>query len=97
MTLLYPCIHTYVPTSPQAQATLTFGVHSKTKVLLQTAQTFAFSTGNSTVPAVWILFDNGSQRFYITEKLKMKLALTPVKHETLHLNVFGSESSNRRR
>ena len=54
-------------TSPsQPQTTLTTAARSKTRVLLQTAQTFAFSVGNSTVP-VQILFDNGSQRSYITE------------------------------
>ena len=54
-------------TSPsQPQTTLTTATRSKTRVLLQTTQSFAFSVGNSTVP-VWILFDNGSQRSYITE------------------------------
>ena len=46
---------------------------------------------------VQILFDNGSQRPYITDNLKEKLSLRPVRQETLHLNVFGSESCNRRR
>ena len=44
-----------------------------------------------------ILFHNGSQRSYITEKLKVKLSLIPIRQETLHLNVFGSESCNRRK
>ena len=84
-------------TSPsQPQTTLTTAAHSKTRVLLQTAQTFAFSVGNLTVP-VRILFDNGSQRSYITEKLKGKLSLTPIRQETLYLNVFGSESCSRRK
>ena len=46
---------------------------------------------------VRILFDNGSQRSYVTEKLKGKLSLTPIRQETLHLNVFGSESCSRRK
>ena len=84
-------------TSPsQPQTTLTTAARSKTRVLLQTAKTFAFSVGNSTVP-VQVLFDSGSQRSYITEKLKVKLSLTPIRQETLHLNVFGSESCNRRK
>ena len=84
-------------TSPShPQTTLTTAACSRTRVLLQTAQTFAFSVGNSTVP-VRILFDNGSQRSYITKKLKVKLSLTPIRQETLHLNVFGSESCNRRK
>ena len=44
-----------------------------------------------------ILFDNGSQRSNITDNLKEKLSLRPIRQETLHLNVFGSESCNRRR
>ena len=46
---------------------------------------------------VRILFDNGSQRSYITDNLKVKLSLKPTRQETLNLNVFGSESCNRRK
>ena len=78
------------------QSTLTTAASSKTRVLLQTAQTVAFSSGNLTVP-VRILFDNGNQRSYITDNLKEKLSLNPIRQETQHLNVFGSESCNRKR
>lgn len=36
-----------------------------------------------------ILFDNGSQRSYVTDNLKSKLCLKPMSSETLHLNTFG--------
>ena len=36
-------------------------------------------------------------RSYITDNLKVKLSLKLTRQETLHLNVFGSESYNRRK
>lgn len=39
-----------------------------------------------------ILFDNGSQRSYVTSSLKSKLNLKPIKSETLHLNTFGGNT-----
>ena len=39
-----------------------------------------------------ILFDNGSQRSYITNNLKSKLGLKPTSSETLHLNTFGERA-----
>ena len=40
-------------------------------------------------PYIRVLFDNGSQRSYITDSLKSKLGLTSMKRETIHLNTFG--------
>ena len=79
------------------QTTTTTAARAKTKVLLQTAQSFAYSNQNHHTVPVRILFDNGSQRSYITNRLKTKLGLIPLKQETVHLNVFGSESFNKRR
>ena len=39
-----------------------------------------------------ILFDNGSQRSYVTSSLKSRLNLKPIKTETLHLNTFGGST-----
>ena len=61
------------------------------RVLLQTAKTMAYKEGESTGVPVRILFDNGSQRTYITENLRRKLNLKPMKKETVHLNTFGGE------
>ena len=38
-----------------------------------------------------ILFDEGSQRSFLTEKLAKELALTPYKFETISLSSFGAE------
>ena len=39
-----------------------------------------------------ILFDDGSQRSYVTSSLKSRLNLKPVKTEMLHLNTFGGST-----
>ncbi|CAB4040670.1 Hypothetical predicted protein, partial [Paramuricea clavata] len=39
----------------------------------------------------------GSQRSYITNELKEKLDLKPIKQETLHLNTFGEEGFKRQK
>ncbi|PFX29435.1 Exonuclease [Stylophora pistillata] len=41
---------------------------------------------------VRILFDNGSQRSYVTDHIKAKLGLTATSNETLHLNTFGENA-----
>ena len=61
------------------------------RVLLQTAKTMAYKEGESKGVPVRILFDNGSQRTYVTENLRRKLNLKPMKKETVHLNTFGGE------
>ena len=63
----------------------------KSVVLLQTAKTMAFKDGEAKGISVRILLDNGSQQSYITESLKTRLKLEPVKQKTLHLNTFGGE------
>ena len=50
---------------------------NKGKVLLQTAKAQAYNEDGSTSVKVRILFDNGSQRTYITNNLQRKLGLTP--------------------
>ena len=42
-----------------------------------------------------MLLDSGSQRSYITLKLKNRLGLTALKKESVSLNVFGSQSFSR--
>ena len=64
-------------------------------VLLQTARTYAVTSRNNRIP-VRVLFDNGGQRLYITQQLKTRLDLVPLRRETVNLNVFGSESYSKR-
>lgn len=39
-----------------------------------------------------MLFDNGSQRSYVTDNLKSGLGLNSTKREMLHLNTFGEKT-----
>ena len=63
-------------------------------VLLQIARTYAHAIDGEVVP-VRVLFDNGSQRSYLTNSLKTRLGLKPLKKEVVNLNVFGSDSFRR--
>ena len=53
---------------------------SKNNVLLQTACTRIYTADGQLIP-VRILLDNGSQRSYITNALKSRLRLKPVRQE----------------
>ena len=69
---------------------------SKVPVLLQTARVDVLNPDNSSVSmSVRILFDSGSQRSYITEKLKESLSLTPCSSETMLMNTFGSDKGSK--
>ena len=70
--------------------TTTSNVRSKGTVLLQTARTTATNSNGSRSAKVRILFDSGSQRSYISNSLKTRLNLKPLKNETLNLNTFGN-------
>lgn len=70
--------------------TTTTNTRSRARILLQTATTIAYNESWSKSVPVRVLFDTGSQRSYITNTLKDKLGLNPVKRETLNLNTFGS-------
>ena len=60
--------------------------------MLQTARAVASNEDGTKTKNVRILFDNGSQRSYVTNTLKSQLDLEPLKKETLHLNTFGEQS-----
>ncbi|CAB4006955.1 G2 M phase-specific E3 ubiquitin- ligase, partial [Paramuricea clavata] len=79
-------------------STLTVGnlVTSKRHVLLQTARAVATNEDGSKTCPVRILFDSGSQRSYLTDDLKRKLNLNPIKTETLYLNTFGDSKHERK-
>ena len=64
-------------------------------VLLQTARCVATNEDNSNSASVRVLFDNGSQRSYVTNSLKSRLKLKPVKRENLRLNTFGDDHVKR--
>ncbi|XP_065061333.1 uncharacterized protein LOC135688421 [Rhopilema esculentum] len=63
-------------------------VKEKTNVMLQTATAIAYGEDRSKKVT---LFDNGSQKSFISEELKRKLELKSEITEILNLNTFGSE------
>lgn len=75
----------------EMKTTTTVSNKAKGTVLLQTAKAVAVNDVNSKTARVRILLDTGSQRTYVTNRLKSRLNLSPVKSETLHLNTFGDE------
>ena len=72
-----------VPPPTDIETTQSSTARTRGRVLLQTARTFAYSSDSELLP-VRILFDNGSQRSYISHQLKAKLGLKPIKRETLN-------------
>ena len=59
-------------------ATTVNTVKNRQLVLLQTAQAEATNGTKTRVENVRILIDNGSQRSYITDSLKIRLGLSPI-------------------
>ena len=76
-----PNEHTTVTTTTTAKST------TKGTVLLQTASCMAVNGSNS-IP-VRVLFDNGSQRSYVSSSVTSRLKLKPVNSENLRINTFG--------
>ena len=84
-------------TTAQLTTTTTSSTKVKGDVLLQTATTIATNHDRSKSVPVRILFDNGSQRSYVTDSLKSKLGLSSTSSETLHLNTFGENAYRKQR
>ena len=81
-------------TTTQLTTTTTSSTKVKGDVLLQTIAT---NHDRSKSVPVRILFDNGSQRSYVTDSLKSKLGLSSTSSETLHLNTFGENAYRKQR
>ena len=81
---------TEVSQLPQSTTTASSG--SKGTVLLQTASAIARNKDSTKSTRVKILFDNGSQRSYVTDNLKSRLGLKSTKEEMLHLNTFAAKT-----
>ena len=72
-----------------ATTTTSENANPKTRVLLQIARAIATNENGTRSTTVRLLFDNGSQRSYVTDSLRSKLQLKPVQTERLNLNTFG--------
>ena len=79
-------------TSTTRATTTAATLRKKGTVLLQTARAVASNADGTKTKDVRILFDNGSQRSYVTNTLKSQLNLGTMKKETLHLNTFGEQN-----
>ena len=56
---------------------------------MQTARAVAFDENSNRSTPVRVLFDNGSQRSYVTDSLRARLGLKADKKEKVKLNTFG--------
>ena len=84
-------------TTTQLTTTTTSSTKVKGNVFLQTATTIAANHDRSKSVPVRILFDNGSQRSYVTGSIKSKLRLSSTLSETLYLNTFGVNAYRKQR
>ena len=76
--------------------TATSAARTKGSILVQTATTTVTNNDQSKTMTVRILFDSGSQRSYITDKVRKKLGLKSTSTEILHLNTFGENAYRKR-
>ena len=87
-------------TTPTTEATPTTSalhcVTTKVPVLLQTARAMVFKISDARMKTeARIMFDNGSQRSYITKALAGTLSLNPRHTETMVIRTFGSQSETK--
>ena len=79
------------PQQPRSSAT-TMYVDSKNAVLLQTAKGYISAPSNQRQSAVArIIFDSGSQRSYISQRLRDHLSLPTIGNEILTIKTFGND------
>ena len=69
-------------------------VNADTPVLLQTAQAYIYKPNNPACGmTIRLMFDGGSQRSYVTERVKETLGLETGRTEVVNLRTFGSETT----
>ena len=69
-------------------------VNADTPVLLQTAQAYIHKPSNpSCGTTIRLMLDGGSQRSYITQRVKDVLGLESERAEEMHIQTFGSENT----
>ena len=80
----------------QSQHTLNMWVSSSTSVLLQTAQAIALNPDQSRSRKVRMVFDTGSHRSYITERVANDLRLSSEGRHLMTIGTFGSQAQQPR-
>ena len=78
------------PNESSETSSLSASAKSKETVLMMTASAYVYGSDMSQRTKVTILFDSGSQRSYVSEKLARQLTLDAKAKETVNLNTFGS-------
>ena len=63
-------------------------IDTKKSILLQTAEAMVGATNGKQFIKKRILFDNGSQRTYITDELRRKLGLEVIGKESIFIKTF---------
>ena len=75
--------------STTTATTTSENANAKHRVLLQTATAIATNEEGTKSTTIRVLFNNGSQRSYITDSLRSRLQLKSLNTEQLNLNTFG--------
>jgi len=71
--------------------------HAKTtgkEIILQTAKADVSNINNTSSAKCRLLFDSGSQRTYIDEKVSKALKLRPIRQERIIINTFRNTQSS---
>ena len=84
-----------LPVESRVADPISASAKSKANVLMMTASAFVYGEDSSKKTRITILFDSGSQRNYVSEKLARKLNLEATTKETVNLNTFGSTKYNK--
>lgn len=80
-----------IPPVPESAAkTNTLQVSSQDNILLQTAQAFVGVENPRSGVRVRLIFDSGSQRSYITQRIRSQLKLETTRKESLMIKTFGN-------
>ena len=64
---------------------------NKNNILLQTASVSACGVDNNKLDNIPLLFDCGSQRSYVSDKLRKQLKLLTLRSEKICINTFGNK------
>ena len=78
------------PKESSETSSLSVSAKSNETVLMMTASAYVHGTDINQRTKITILFDSGSQRSYVSEKLARQLTLDAKAKETVNLNTFGS-------
>lgn len=85
------------PTSPTVPVTKSLCTYENNHVLLQTASTMAFNPDDpSNTQRARLVLDTGSQRSYITDDLRTRLALVANGEQVMNIMTFGATRGERR-